>query len=292
VALLVSAAFWAWLWGPLGLVLSAPLTVCLVVLGRYVPQLEFFDVILGDAPALPARLVFYQRLLARDQDEAAAVVEKYTHTAPPEQAYDEFLVPALVAAKRDRDTHDLAEPDERYIVAAVAETAEELAVGDLAPVPPAGATVPVGPRPPVLGCPARDDADELALRMFGHLLDAARWDLEVLPVAALAAELLDRVAASRPVAVVVAALPPGGLSHTRYLCKRLRQRFPELKIAVGLWGSVGDLGHAREVLTPSGADHVGRTLLETRAQLAEWLPVFATAAADRPKAKDRVGGGV
>src|SRR5207247_11379473 len=99
VAMLVSAAFWAWLWGPIGLILSAPLTVCLVVLGRYVPQLEFFDVLLGDAPPLPARLVFYQRLLARDQDEAAGLVEMFAKTAPPDHAYREFMIPALVAAK-------------------------------------------------------------------------------------------------------------------------------------------------------------------------------------------------
>ena len=74
VALLVAAAFWAFLWGPIGLVLSSPLTVCLVVLGKYVPQLEFLDVLLGDEPSLDADVSYYQRLLARDQDEAAQLV--------------------------------------------------------------------------------------------------------------------------------------------------------------------------------------------------------------------------
>jgi predicted PurR-regulated permease PerM len=293
VALLVSAAFWAWLWGPIGLVLSAPLTVCLVVLGKYVPQLAFFDILLGDAPALPGRLIFYQRLLARDQDEAAAVIEKFARTAPPEKAYDEFLIPALVSAKQDRDHHDLSDPDEQFIVAAVAETAEQLAAGALAPIQPPSTPVD-GPLAMVLGCPARDETDELALRMFRNLLDPVRWDLDVLPVAALASELLDRVDQTRLAAVVMAALPPGGLAHTRYLCKRLRQQFPDLKIAVGLWGLEGDIDHAREALAAAGADHVATTMLETQAQLTEWLPVFCTAAAapdaaDRPKAKERVG---
>ncbi len=293
VALLVSAAFWAWLWGPIGLILSAPLTVCLVVLGKYVPQLAFFDVLLGDAPALPARVTFYQRLLARDQDEAAAVIEKFARTTAPERAYDEFLIPALVSAKRDQDHHELAEADEQFIVTAVAETAEQLAAGALAPAAPASAAVD-GPRAKILGCPARNETDELALRMFCNLLDPARWDLEILPVAALAAELIDRVAEARLAAVVMAALPPGGLAHTRYLCKRLRQRFPELKIAVGLWGLEGDVGHAREALAEAGADHVAVTMLETHAQLTEWLPVLEAVAAapevaERQKVKERVG---
>ena len=103
VALLVAAAFWTFLWGPIGLVLSGPLTVCLVVLGKYVPQLEFFDVLLGDEPALDPDVTYYQRLLARDQDEAAQMVLAQAQDDVPEQVYDELLVPALNYAKRDRE---------------------------------------------------------------------------------------------------------------------------------------------------------------------------------------------
>jgi hypothetical protein len=294
VALLVSAAFWAWLWGPIGLVLSAPLTVCLVVLGKYVPQLEFFDTLLGDAPALPPRLVFYQRLLARDQDEAADVIEAYARTAPPEQAYDEFLVPALVAAKRDRDQGELSEPDERFIIEAVGETAEELSAGQLSepPVPPAA-----GPesarRVRLLGCPARDAADELALRMLGDLLDPDKWEVELLTPDTLSSELLARAERSRPAVICVGSLPPGGLAHTRYLCKRLRRRFPQAKIVVGLWGLRGDAESQRTALAAAGADFVATTLLETRAQLTEWHPVFlaesATPAEPRSRDKELAG---
>ena len=95
VALLVSAAFWTFLWGPVGLVLSSPLTVCLVVMGKYVPQLEFLDVLLGDEPALDPDISFYQRLLARDQDEAEQLVLTQARTFPPEEVYDKVLVPAM-----------------------------------------------------------------------------------------------------------------------------------------------------------------------------------------------------
>jgi predicted PurR-regulated permease PerM len=103
VALLVAAAFWAFLWGPIGLILSSPLTVCMVVLGKYVPPLKFLDVLLGDEPPLDAHVTFYQRLLARDQDEATQLILAQAKASSPEQVYDEFLVPALNYAKRDRE---------------------------------------------------------------------------------------------------------------------------------------------------------------------------------------------
>ena len=117
IALLVSAAFWAFLWGPIGLVLSSPLTVCLVMLGRYVPQLEFLAVLLGDEPALDLKDSFYQRLLARDQDEAEDLILERLKTDPPDEIFDTMLMPALCsrAAKpqprrdhRSRRTRDHA----------------------------------------------------------------------------------------------------------------------------------------------------------------------------------------
>lgn len=104
VALLVAVAFWTWLWGPLGLLLATPLTVCLVVLGKYVPHMEFIGVLMGDEPVMEADVNYYQRLLAKDQDEAAAIVEEYLRTHPVEQVYDDLLVAALSHAKRDRDS--------------------------------------------------------------------------------------------------------------------------------------------------------------------------------------------
>src|SRR5262249_13110023 len=108
VALLVAAAFWTWLWGPIGLLLSTPLTTCLVVLGKYVPNLEFLDVLLGDEPVLDPGVAYYQRLLARDQDEANDLVEEHLQRQPLESVYDEVFVPALALAKRDREEGHLS----------------------------------------------------------------------------------------------------------------------------------------------------------------------------------------
>ena len=105
VALLVSVAFWTWLWGPLGLLMATPLTVCLVVLGKNVPGLEFVGTLMADTPALAPEYGYYQRLLARDQGEAADLIERHIKTESARSVYDALLLPALNYAERDRLEH-------------------------------------------------------------------------------------------------------------------------------------------------------------------------------------------
>ena len=281
VALLVAAAFWAFLWGPIGLVLSSPLTVCMVVLGKYVPQLKFLDVLLGDEPPLDAHVTFYQRLLARDQDEATQLVLAQAKASPPEQLYDDFLVPALNYAKRDRERDDLTESDEQFVLQATREILEDLGERQEAAAqakeavhaedqPPASAPI----RLHVLACPARDQADRLALEMLRQLLDPAKWIVEVAAVETLTADLVGQVADEAPALVCIGALPPGGLAHARYLCKKLRARFPKVKIIVGRWGLAGGIEANREQLHDAGADLTATTMLETRSQLNSLLPIL------------------
>ena len=125
VALLIAAAFWAFLWGPIGLVLSAPLTVCLVVLGKYVP-LRFLDVILGDEPALVLDVDDYQLDARRDQDEATDVVLAQVKAESAESVYDDMLVPALSHARRDHASGDLSDDDLAFICQVTGEIMEDL----------------------------------------------------------------------------------------------------------------------------------------------------------------------
>ena len=281
VALLVAAAFWAFLWGPIGLVLSSPLTVCLVVLGKYVPQLKFLDVLLGDEPPLDAHVTFYQRLLARDQDEATQLVLAQAKASSPEQVYDDFLVPALNYAKRDRERDDLTESDEQFVLQATREILEDLgerrevvtqAEEAIHAEDRGNASAPIPLR--VLACPARDQADRLALEMLRQLLDPAKWVVEIAAVETLTADLVAQVAEQAPALVCIGALPPGGLAHTRYLCKKLRARFPKVKIVVGRWGLTGNVEANREQLQDAGADLTATTILETRSQLNSLLPIL------------------
>jgi hypothetical protein len=272
VALLVTAAFWTFLWGPIGLVLSGPLTVCLVVLGRHVPQLEFFAVLLGDEPPLEPDVIYYQRLLAADQDEAAEVARAYGVEKSPAEAFDAVLVPALAHARLDRARGGLTERDERLILETTREVVEDL--GERPDTPADGAAAVR-----LLACPARDEADELALEMLRGLLDPARWQVEVTGYERLSAELLELADERRPAAVCIGSLPPGGLSHTRYLCKRLRAKLPDVKILVGRWGLRDGLDQNKEQLREAGADEVATTLREARDLLTAWLPVLADRAA-------------
>lgn len=276
VALLVAAAFWAFMWGPIGLVLSSPVTVCLVVLGKYVPQLEFLDVILGDEPSLSADVTYYQRLLARDQDEATQLVLTQAKSFPPVQVYDSLLVPALNYVKQDRARDDLTEADEQFVLQATREIVEDLGERQTAAAVSAaeGSKAPASCKIRILGCPGHDEADALALEMLRQLLDPARWEMEILSIDMLSAESVARAGDKEPTVVCIGALPPGGLAHTRYLYKRLRVRLPAARIVVGRWGLKGDLEQNEEQLREAGADRVETALLETRTHLSTWLPVL------------------
>jgi len=302
VGLLVAVAFWTWLWGPIGLVLATPLTVCVVVLSKYVPGMDFIGVLISDQPAMESNISYYQRLLALDQAEAAEIVEEHLKSHPAEQIYDEILVPALNSARRDRDLGRLTDDGERFIFRATREIIE-----DLNNLKADSSSEPSGfvktamivenspvilPKVRILACAARDEADELALDMFCHLLESTRFEVEVMSDALLASEVVALIAECSPAMILIATVSPGGLGQTRYLCKRLRTRFPKLKIAVGRWGMGSEDG---ESFLLAGADRVGTTLIETREQMiqlcqtsAHWEAQSVTTVSIDPATKETI----
>ncbi len=268
VALICSVAFWAWLWGPIGLLLATPLTVCLVVLSKHVPGMEFIGILMADAPPIAPAAAFYQRLLAQDQAEAARIVAEYSKDHSIEALYDTLILPALNHARRDRRQNLLPESVERYIWRATRQILEELHAKRAA----ARADAAEPPRPSramrVLAVPVRDEADALGLLMLEDLLDPAHWTLELTSPHLLASEVIALAEETRPDVVCLGALPASGLAaHTRYLCKRLRARCPDLRIVVGRWGLRESTGPARRQLEAAGASYVGTTLVETREHL-------------------------
>jgi len=283
VAQLVAAAFWAFLWGPVGLILSGPLTTCLLVLGKYVPHWQFLNVLLGDEPVLSPRVAFYQRLAARDQDEAAEIVEKELGSRPLEEVFDDVLLPALAAARRDVTEGRLSEDDLKIITGSVQEFAEEAAEAKAASTAPAPA--PAEDRARVVLIPAKDSADYAAAELLARLLDPALWEAEVTKANPLPAELVAQLEKRPPSALVIGSLPPGELTHTRYLYKRLRQHFPDLKVLIGRW-AVGGNEPGWERFRDTGANEVVATLKEARAFLDGWRAVFASSATP-PRTEDR-----
>jgi len=285
VALLIAITFWAWLWGPVGLLLATPLTVCLVVLGKHLPALEFIIVLMGDRPVIEAKARYYQRLLARDQDEAADIVEAYVDTDGPESVYDALLLPALYYANQDRDRGLLTEADAEFVGRATREMLDVLAHD--APAPSDGGSGGLGvsgtdARVWIVGYPARDEADALALEMVRRLLDPVRYRFEVIGPAMLTAEVVTWVDERHPALLCIGALAPGGLSQARHLCKRLRSQCPELKIVVGRWGLHDEKDADRQHLLAAGADHVEMTVLGTQRALAEVGLTLARPAPESP----------
>ena len=198
VALLCSVAFWAWLWGPMGLLLATPLTVCLVVFAKHVPGMEFIGILVADAPPISPPIAFYQRLLAEDEDEAARIVADYAKDRPLEAVYDDLILPALARARRDRRQEQLRETEERYVWRAAREIVEDLHAKRHATTLAAdaeGGTGPPSATPPsrtmlVLASPVRDEADELGLIMLGHIVDPACWTIELTSPLLLASEVI------------------------------------------------------------------------------------------------------
>ena len=271
IALIVAAAFWAWLWGPIGLVLSTPLTACLVVLGRYVQRLEFLGVLLGAKSDMDPEFTFYQRLLARDQDEATDVVNVFLRTYPPETVYDAVLIPALVLAKRDRDSGELSADDELFIFQVTRSILDDL---PFTPSVKAVSDVPAelpGPKVLVLACPSCDEGDELGMKMLSRLLDPDKFQTHVLSGQDDRSTPFKDLG-EKPSVICIGALPPGGVSQARYLCKRLRASFPQQKIVVIRWGLPDNAEQRRAELLAAGADVVVTSLQEARTQIAALVP--------------------
>lgn len=271
VALLVSLAFWTWLWGPLGL-LMATLTVCLVVLGKHVPGLEFVGMLMADTPALAPDFGYYQRLLARDQSEAADLIEQHIKTEASRTVYDALLLPALNYAERDRLEQRLSLDEETAVIDATRELLSDAAesIRRLQPEPsPPDDPALSGPREPlrVLGFATNGVADELALEMLGHLLDDLPIVVEVAKGRMLASELVSLVQAQGVSVVCLADLPPSPPSKTRYLVKRLHAALPEVRILVGRWSPLALADDSIQVLRDAGATLVASTLTETRTYL-------------------------
>ena len=272
VALLVSLAFWTWLWGPLGLLMATPLTVCLVVLGKHVPGLSFIGTLMADTPALAPEYGYYQRLLARDPSEAADLIDRHVKTEPRGSVYDALLLPALNYAERDRLERRLSVDEETAVIDATRELLTDAADSIRRLQPPAAEPMegaPRGPREPlrVLGYAANGAADELALTMLAHSLDDLPIAIEMTKTRMLASELVSIVRAQGVSILCLADLPPSPPSKTRYLVKRLHEALPELRIVVGRWAPPALADDSTQALRDAGATLVASTLAETRTYL-------------------------
>ena len=233
--------------------------------------MEFITVLMSDDAITDVKINFYQRLLARDQDEAAQIVAEHLKNHRQEHLYDEVLVPALNHAKLERERGSLAEADEQFIFQATREIVMKLGFEQQVPL---DATDERGSdnssrltKIKILGCPAKDEADELALLMFRQLLDPVFYEVEIVDEETLTSEVAALGAGKKTGLVCIGALPPDGLAETRHLCKRLAGISPKPKIVVGRWGSAENTDEIRNLLLVDGAQQVAMSLLQARDQI-------------------------
>lgn len=251
LAILLAAIFWTWLWGPIGLLLSTPLTVCLTVIGRYVPDFEFLGIMLTDKQVLSSETRFYQRLLAMDLEEATGIGEAFLKDHTLEELYDELIIPALVLAEEDRQRGTLDENREQFIFQNTAFLIEEFGerfneikaaqtakenVKETEPAVTESAAKVLPATASVVVIPARDEADALAGQMLAVLLKERGIRADTLPAGDIVNGYIEHVTQQKVSVVCVSSLPTPALMHARHVCKRLQAQQPDLKIILGLWG--------------------------------------------------------
>ncbi len=292
-SVVVAAIFWTWLWGPIGLILSTPLTLCLVVLGRHVDRLEFLDVLLGDRPALTPVESFYQRMLAGDPDEAIDYAELLLKERSLSSYYDEVALKGLKLAAHDVTRGVLAPEQLERIKDAIASLVEDLDDhDDVDPAPddaddgPAASTraeraLPVEPAPTaqppdadalpevwrgegaVLCVAGRGPLDEAAAAMLAQLLTKHGLGARVEPHHAVSRAGIGALDVSGVAMVCISYLEITGTpSHLRYLLRRVRQKVPGAPILVGLWPAEEAVLRDDRLRAAVGADYYATSLRE------------------------------
>jgi predicted PurR-regulated permease PerM len=262
-AVIVAAIFWTWLWGPVGLVIATPITACLVVLASYFPSLEAVGRLLGDRPAFAPHVSLYQRLLARDLDEAARILAGEDGKRPVDESC-EIVLQALLALRRDLYAGSVMADDAEFVQSGLRDALEELEAAEEVPGPVAH---PTAVR--VVGIATTDSIDELFLEIVRLLLRDEQVALEVVPAGRMPGEAVATIEELVPAAVVVPSLPPGGLTKARNLCKRLRGRVPGTKIVGARLGdSAVDAEERARLLRDCGCAEVATSLDELKRTLS------------------------
>ncbi len=253
LAILVAAVFWTTLWGPVGLILSTPLTVCLIVLGRYVPQLKFLEVVLGDEPVLTGAQRFYQRLLARDREEAESIAQTHRKEKSLVSVYETIFIPALRLAEQDYQIDALDDDTRRFVFRSTKDLIEDFGVfaeEESLLAPPGENRIPLqanrsGAR---IACiAARSGPDELVAMMLVQLLHHSGYNATELAERRVE-DVLAAVAREECGVACVSTLTAFAVPQARTLCRRLQAANSSLRLVMGLWGLEEGEEKAREQL--------------------------------------------
>ena len=275
LAIIVAAIFWTWLWGPLGLLLSTPLTVCLVVLGRHVPQFEFLDVLFGSEPVLEPHEALYQRLLAGDPDEATDRAEEFLSESDLMTFYETVAIPGLSLGEYDRVRGVLA--DERRarlaegamtLVDNLEEYAEEEAAeeddetDDDDEENTDTPELPDGAGKTVLCAGGRGNLDEVSGAMLAQVLTAHGADARLIEASAVAAGNIRRLDLNDVHAVTICYLNAESIAHARYVVRRIKRVRKEVRVGVVFWHPADNRFSDAKLTASINCDFVAHTMVE------------------------------
>jgi predicted PurR-regulated permease PerM len=258
VALLLATGFWTWLWGFAGLFLAVPMTVCAAVLGKYIPQMKFLQVLLGDEPVLEPHERLYQRLLSSNRDQANAVLQAALRQSSILEVCDTVIIPAMLRAKEDHDRGTLTLERQQTILEHINDWVDER-LESMPPLMPGFASPERFDIAPMVICiPASDRADEIITKLLGAALLERKVSARIIGPGEPEFPEGERKAR----AIVISALPPEAVSTARAVCKRMRTLNADVPVLVGVWNAVGDLERARQRLAAAGATHTVVTFAE------------------------------
>jgi predicted PurR-regulated permease PerM/GAF domain-containing protein len=265
IALIISAVFWTWLWGPVGLVLSTPLTVCLAVIGRHVPRLEFLGILLSEDQALAPHEEFYHRLLSFSMDSAEEFATKYVETESLTALYDNVLIPAIGAVEIDAHRGSITAEQRTSALQRVHEIIDDFSGSEASRNDAheqknelAGAASATGSR--VVCLPANAYCDELAGEMLAQLLRNQGFESENVPARLKHEELIDRAVELQPECICVSVVPPTSIAQARHLASAIRERLKSVTILIGVWSARFDAEKLRERLRGAQVSDVAVSL--------------------------------
>jgi predicted PurR-regulated permease PerM len=267
LALLIATVFWTWLWGPLGLLLATPLTAYLVVLGRHVPALESFSLLMGDESTSCPHLTFFERMVGGDTDEGAALIDETMQKQPVEKIYDEVVIPALNHALVEKEHGLISDEDDSAFIDSTRAVLKEL-VWDSPSKPAENADADAEPVA-IFGFRGRQEHDALVLDLFKESTGGRMRNMETF--AWDDAEARSRLPKDKPGLILIVAWSYQGLMDARRLCKQIRATGSTANIVACCWGHERDPAQVRDKLINAGADAVGTTFAETREQLRGYL---------------------
>src|SRR5436305_3660860 len=284
LALIISAVFWTWLWGPVGLVLSTPMTVCLAVMGRHVPRLEFLGILLSEDQPLEPHEEFYHRLLSFSMDSAEEFATKYLDTESLTALYDNVLIPAIGAVEIDAHRGSLTAEQRTAALQRVheiiddfsgREDAHEQKSDDLTEVAPAT-------RSRVLCLPASAYRDELAGEMLAQLLRDQGFEGENVPARLKLEELIERTVEAQPECICISVVPPTSIAQARHLASAIRERLKSVTILVGVWSARFDAEKLRERLRGAHVSDVAVSLADAVQRLYKMTAAITDAMLPAP----------